>query len=262
METKVLLRLIKDDIKLLEEINGSFISDEELSPEEVEVALTRARSLVMEFEMLSKSVVQHHEAIAKPEATVKPVTHDNHFNLGKESAMPDKESDLIDLEEEEVSKPKVEETVMGTKAEDLPEVVKTIKKEKSEKAVKSEKLVKVKVQEELFAEVEQRNGKIPGEMPVEKLEMEHDILATDRRNRKFEGIPLESIRDGIGINDRYLFTKELFGNEDEKYEEAIAALDGLATIEEAVGYLKLNFKWNKTEAGQKFLALVKRRFTK
>jgi len=70
METKVLLRLIKDDIKLLEEINGSFISSEMLTHDEVEVALARARGLVMEFEMLSKNIAHLHEIEAKPEVKV------------------------------------------------------------------------------------------------------------------------------------------------------------------------------------------------
>jgi hypothetical protein len=41
----------------------------------------------------------------------------------------------------------------------------------------------------------------------------------------------------------------------------ITTLNQLNTIQEAVSYLKLNFIWRKTEASQKFLALVKRRFT-
>jgi hypothetical protein len=262
METKVLLRLIKDDIRLLEEINGTFITEEELTHDEVEVALTRARSLVAEFEMLSRNVAHQHGIEVKPEGAFKSIPPDHVYRQSKESDVQDKESGMIVLEEEEVLKPKAEEESEKSRIEAIPVAGKTNLKEKTAKATKPEKPAKVLVHEGLFEEVRQNNGKSFDERPVEKHELVNELLSTDKSERKFEGMPLKSIRDGIAINDRYLYTKELFGNDAEKYEEAVTALDGLATIEEAVSYLKQNFKWNKTEAGEKFLALVKRRFTK
>jgi hypothetical protein len=262
METKVLLRLINDDIKLLDDINKTFISDEKLSPGEVELALARARSLVAEFEMLSRNIAEPIEVIERSEERIKSEIQHKVDAISKEQDLSNNESELIDLEEEEVSKPIVEEVVVKTSVEEITVAGKTTQKEKAEKAAKPEKAAKGLVEEELFEEISQKNGKSLDEMTVEKHELVNELLATDRSERKFEGMPLTSIRDGIAINDRYLFTKELFGNEAEKYEETITTLDGLATIEEAVSYLKLNFKWNKTEGGQKFLALVKRRFTK
>ena len=262
METKVLLRLIKDDINLLDEINRSFMSDEKLSPDEVEVALTRARSLVMEFEMLSRNVAQEHEIIIKAEDHVKSRVHDKVVTIQKEEDLPDKDSELIDLEEEEVLKPKMEPADQKNAVEETFVVAKTITQEKAEKVTKPEKQAKVLIQGALFEEAEQMDGKTLGEILGDKHQLVHDLLVTESNERNFEEIPLKSIREGIGINDRFLFMRELFGNEAEKYEQTITALDGFIQIEEAVSYLKQNFKWNKTEAGQKFLALVKRRFTK
>jgi hypothetical protein len=135
-----------------------------------------------------------------------------------------------------------------------------VRKEKAEIVSIPVKAEKVMVQGELFEEAGQNNTETAGETPGGKNKMVHHILASDRPKISFEEVPLKSIRDGIGINDRYLFIKELFANEAEKFDETIAALDGFAQIEEAVGYLKQNFKWSKSEAGQKFLNLVKRRF--
>jgi hypothetical protein len=72
MDTKVLLRLIKDDIKILENLNDSFINHPNLSPEEVEVALARAKALLMEFEMLSKNISKDEESSATLELKEKP----------------------------------------------------------------------------------------------------------------------------------------------------------------------------------------------
>jgi len=96
----------------------------------------------------------------------------------------------------------------------------------------------------------------------ESHQMVNDILSAEKDETGFRVIPINSIWDGIGINDRFLFIRELFANSSAKFENTVAALDKLVTIQEAVTYLKMNFKWNKTEASQKFLVLVKRRFTK
>jgi len=90
----------------------------------------------------------------------------------------------------------------------------------------------------------------------------NDILSAEKDEPVYKIIPINSIWDGIGINDRFLFIRELFANSSAKLENTVSALDKLATIQDAVTYLKMNFKWNKTEASQKFLVLVKRRFTK
>jgi hypothetical protein len=255
METKVLLRLIKDDIKLLDEINASFMSDEKLSPDEVEVALTRARSLVMEFEMLSRNVGQVHEIVVRPDESVQ----DEGNKTGEDTDLMEADSELIDLEEEEVSKPKDEEPILKTGIVEHDVDAKQMHEEKAEKIEKSPTPAKVLIQGELFEEVGQKDRTEVGDIFGDNHQMVHGPAA-EKNKRSFEVPPLKSIRDGIGINDRFLFIRELFGNDLEKYEATIAALDSFNRIEEAVSYLKQNFKWNKSEAGQKFLNLVKRRF--
>lgn len=262
METKVLLRLIRDDIKLLVEINESLISSEQLSSDEIEVALTRARSLVMEFEMLSKNIIHYHEAFTKAEERLNSVVQNEIDITEKKANLTNNESELIDLDEEEPFITKVEETVQKTRVEEIPINLKATQKEKAEKASKHDKPEEVLARTELLKEAVQSDIKILGEILEEKNQLVHDFLVTDRSERNFEEVSLKSIRDGIGINDRFLFMRELFGNDAEKYEDTISALDGFTAIEEAVSYLKQNFKWNKTDVGQKFLALVKRRFTK
>ena len=89
-----------------------------------------------------------------------------------------------------------------------------------------------------------------------------DVLSTEKSDSGYPVMPINSIWDGIGINDRFLYIRELFANSSAKFETTINALDKLDTIQDAVNFLKLNFKWAKTDASQKFLVLVKRRFTK
>lgn len=116
--------------------------------------------------------------------------------------------------------------------------------------------------QEILAEEFKEEKKTLNEALGESHQMVNDILAHEKDEPGFQIIQLNSIWDGIGINDRFLFIRELFANSSAKFENTVNALDKLSTILDAVNYLKMNFKWNKTEASQKFLVLVKRRFIK
>lgn len=116
--------------------------------------------------------------------------------------------------------------------------------------------------EEILAEEFKEEKKTLNEALGESHQMVNDILSHEKEETGFQIIQLNSIWDGIGINDRFLFIRELFANSSAKFENTVNALDKLSTIVDAVNYLKMNFKWNKTEASQKFLVLVKRRFIK
>jgi hypothetical protein len=262
METKVLLRLIKDDIKLLDEINGSFIFSETLTTDEVEVALTRAKSLAMEFEMLSKNVAQLHDACTEPDVMFKSRVKEHAGMIQKEAEIFNGESELIDLQEEEDTKPMIEKIIQKPGVDEIPFTENMTQTEMADTGKTSEKQAGSFIQDGLLTGTEVNEKSTQGEMVDDKVQPLNDLLSQERGESSFEGIPLKNIQDGIGINDRFLFIRELFGNDSEKYEKTIAALNDLNTIGEAVNYLKQNFKWNKTEGSQKFLALVKRRFTK
>jgi dihydroorotate dehydrogenase len=64
------------------------------------------------------------------------------------------------------------------------------------------------------------------------------------------------------LNDRFLFIKEIFNNNSEKYNTIIDQLDKMETIQQAVDYLKVNLSLQKNETSMKFVDLLKRRFTK
>ncbi len=74
--------------------------------------------------------------------------------------------------------------------------------------------------------------------------------------------PITSLKAAIGLNDRFLFIREIFSNNSDKYNTIIDHLDKLETIQEAVDYLKANLTLQKNETSLKFVDLLKRRFTR
>ena len=83
---------------------------------------------------------------------------------------------------------------------------------------------------------------------------------SEKLEHKLSMRPVSSIKSAIGINDRFLFTRELFDGNADLYNKAVTTLDGFSNIKEAVAYLRDNFKWKKNETSLKFVGLVKRRF--
>lgn len=74
--------------------------------------------------------------------------------------------------------------------------------------------------------------------------------------------PISSLRASIGLNDRFLFIREIFANNTDKYNTVIDQLDKLETIQQAVEYLKANLTLQKNDTSLKFVELLKRRFSK
>lgn len=85
---------------------------------------------------------------------------------------------------------------------------------------------------------------------------------TKTSESKLTNGPILSLRAAIGLNDRFLFIREIFDNNADRYNLIIDQLDKLETIQQAVDYLKSNLTLQKNETSMKFVDLLKRRFTK
>jgi hypothetical protein len=74
--------------------------------------------------------------------------------------------------------------------------------------------------------------------------------------------PISSLRAAIGLNDRFLFIREIFNNNTDKFNTVIEQLDKMETIQQAVDYLRVNLTLEKNDTSMRFVDLLKRRFTK
>jgi hypothetical protein len=77
----------------------------------------------------------------------------------------------------------------------------------------------------------------------------------------YKSQPLSNLSQAIGINDRFLFIRELFSGNSETYSKAIMKIDEAKNLPEAKALI-LDFAGDRieTEAGQQLLDLVKRKF--
>jgi len=89
------------------------------------------------------------------------------------------------------------------------------------------------------------------------------IIGSEKDNFSRVNIkPLKNIKSAININDRIMFTKVLFNNNPDFYNEVVDKVNNMNELSEALNYLTSNnnFK-DETEATEKFFELVHRRFS-
>ena len=91
----------------------------------------------------------------------------------------------------------------------------------------------------------------------------NDVISENKSNESnINNGPISSLRAAIGLNDRFIFIREIFDNNTDKYNTLIDQLDKLETIQQAVELLKANLTLQKNETSLKFVDLLKRRFSK
>ncbi len=73
--------------------------------------------------------------------------------------------------------------------------------------------------------------------------------------------PLTNLSEAIGVNDRFLFIRELFSGNPEAYSQAIIRLDNAESFEDAKAVIMSYSGDNKeTDAVRQLLSLIKRKF--
>lgn len=64
---------------------------------------------------------------------------------------------------------------------------------------------------------------------------------------------IRSLREGIGLNDKFLMIRDLFDGDDEAYDEAISELDTMETMDDCMIHIIENYAWNPDTEGSKFI---------
>jgi hypothetical protein len=80
-------------------------------------------------------------------------------------------------------------------------------------------------------------------------------------SKKLQSRPLKDISTAIGLNEKFLFIKELFNDNAALYQNTIDKLNNFANFNEAIQFIDEYFEWDfDAEQVQKLLELVHRRF--
>lgn len=80
-------------------------------------------------------------------------------------------------------------------------------------------------------------------------------------NAALYGKAVDDIRKAISLGDRFLYQRELFGQNAELMQKTLTELNELSTYEEAIQYIGKHFQWDtESSTYQQFLVTLHRRF--
>lgn len=100
---------------------------------------------------------------------------------------------------------------------------------------------------------------------------EADILFEQKQakelSEKLSELPIPDLRKAIALNDRLLLTRELFGGDNQAFDNAINALNTFQSMDQAKAYLLdhcvIRYRWTDKkhiETAKNFIKLVRRRY--
>jgi len=112
--------------------------------------------------------------------------------------------------------------------------------------------------------VSKKSGILADKLGTSELHPINETLAQQKTGNdlssKLQTSPLNSIVSGIGLNDKFLYIRELFKGDNKLYGNTIKRLDSIDTFANALNYIQHHFEWDeKNETFQKFIHLLQRR---
>jgi hypothetical protein len=89
----------------------------------------------------------------------------------------------------------------------------------------------------------------------------HQNIKYQDLSSRIQAKPIADIAAAIGINERFLYIRELFNNDTRKYEKAVQVLNSAANFNDAYNYMIREFTWDMdSELVQELLEIVRRKF--
>ena len=94
--------------------------------------------------------------------------------------------------------------------------------------------------------------------PVEEKPVEEEAVSP---KAAIYGKSVDDIRMAISLGDRFLYQRELFGQNAELMQKTLNALNELHSFDEAIAYISSHFQWDtESSTYQQFLVTLHRRF--
>jgi len=155
--------------------------------------------------------------------------------------------------------------------EEKPEIKETNINEPEDKPVvfAQENQIKTETKEPLKEEKKEEFQESIGEKLQDNQPSLNEVIAAGKPDNsiasRMQMNPISDLKVAIGLNEKFLFTNELFKGNEEEYNRAISKLnqmEGLNSALEILNSLKLRYQWNDNpDAYETLFDLVKRRYS-
>ncbi len=255
---------LQKELDFLKLLVARFHEQEKVAHLELDVALLKTQEIyeqLLKLKFMSEQGQMKVETPHKTTVTVPPIEEKSwvdHAEQPKPIKQPEVHIDVAPVvsptknirpveEPQEIVVPKKEKETTIPKAEPAPA---------REEKIKPEKPVTqpTKPGNEILAEKIRPTTYQPINETLAQQKSSNDLSS------KWQTAPLESIASGIGLNDKFLYIRELFHGDNTLYNNTVRHLDTLSSLNDAMDFIHRHFTWDKeNDTTQKFITLVQRR---
>jgi hypothetical protein len=256
MNKKELIKNLISDIQDIYSITNRFEQTEQIHPLDIDLSLSKVRNL---YELLLKLKGQDsYLAENQTEEISTTVKQQEHREEQTKEEKPEKEPDTAEKIEEQ--RP---EEIEKEEPKEEPEFIIETPQEKDEENKDKETQV-----EDVEQVDNKKENEISPEIVADKFHSKkfvHDDIAKKNMKKdvssKMQSKPIPDISSAIGLNDKFIFIRELFHNNKDQYHETIQILNNFDTFDNAVEYLHENFDWDSEDPNfERLKELVRRKF--
>ncbi|MBN2806614.1 MAG: hypothetical protein JXR22_08130 [Prolixibacteraceae bacterium] len=271
MDNSIVLALIRKDLDELHTLVEAL--EKEAAPNQllIDISVAKAQTLFKEFSLLQGSIPDQ-TVLSSPEAQwpADTATPEEKPEVQKEVDEAS-EKQLAEATVQELKVDHAEKDPIVAAVEDFVEtpMAEAVQEQMAESVApqpqpqpqsQPEPEPEPQPQPEPFAENTTSSKKVLGERFTREASLNDRLGQGASSEPRIKGKPITSLKKAIGLNDKFMFTRELFGNDHSKFELSVDELDRCASLMDAIAYMEQNFQWTKNATSLKFIELVKMRF--
>lgn len=245
MEKEAVINILHDDLKEIATLLDSFNGKDCIPEPFIKLLESKIDGLKTEADLLrmwSSSETNSDSLNGKNSQQSIVITFDDDKEKSTESDVPDDENTITT----EVSIDKLANAAIDLLKEEI-----AITKNKDAKQPQPAQTVEIQIEPDPAPAAKPKPQK-----PAEPSKANHN--ADDIKNY---GTPVNDVRKAIGLNDRFLFIRELFAGNVDEMNTTIDIINAHTSYEQAYSYLSGHYGWDETRPEvESFYRIVKRRF--
>ena len=253
MEKEALLKIILQDIKELETLLNTFSGKPEIPKTFINLSKNKVKGILEEIDLLEElSALPITATTTEPHQPVITPTEST--------------TDSIHIPQKEVLPKAPPHPITAPDIPKGPPVTETRTQKTTEqpKEPLSESSVPPKHHEKKTEPAKEQHPTILADKLGRDTLSFNEKLAQKKENEvtpRYQNKPIDDLKKGIGINDRFFFQRELFNGNAELMNQTLEQLNQMENFESAETFLTANFQWeNNNEAVKAFRELVRRRY--
>lgn len=265
MNKEALIKIILSDIAEVETLVKSFQGGQDIPLAFIDLTERKFAHIKDEFSLLKSLTTEHfqpsikekEEPITEVIAEEKPRKHTstNIQEVAEETVNPTPE--IIESATQKITNETIEHEIKSEIIEDQNIQTKNLTTEGQSTNIRTSENEKTNEKTEEIT-------KTLGESFVGEKKSVNDRIASSlepKTKNPFVGKPVSDLTKGLGINDRFMFQRELFDGKSEVMKQTLQQLNEMQNFKSAQSFIASNFNWDdELEVTQSFYNYIKRKY--